>query len=266
MNLDWWYIMKKQILFLFFIGIIISACGRNKDEFIIAVSKSSGSESYEQYNKWLSNLCPEATLVNLYEMELSEAEATMKKADALVLSGGPDVHPGRYGREMDTSRCSIDAWRDTLEFMAVEIALKDKLPILAICRGEQLLNVHLGGKLIVDIPEDAHSDIHQIPNSYNAEHRVAIVTGTRMRELIGERMGIVNSNHHQAVVMLPRALKACVYAEDNIIEAYEWSEPEGKSFLIAVQWHPERLGEDNPLSQKIGEKFIEEAKLFNDKQ
>jgi putative glutamine amidotransferase len=260
--------MKKQILFLLFTGIILSSCGieRKSNELIIAVSKSSGSENYEQYNKWLGELCPEAKLVNLYEMKLEEAEAVMKKADALVLSGGPDVHPGRYGREQDTAKCYIDAWRDTLEFMAADIALTDKMPILGICRGEQLLNVHLGGELIVDIPEEINSELHQIPDSYTLEHRVNLVTGTRFSKLIGKRNGFVNSNHHQAASVLPHQLVPCAYADDDIIEAYEWRNPEDKSFLIAVQWHPERLGKDNPLSQKIGEKFIEEVKLFNSKQ
>jgi putative glutamine amidotransferase len=134
--------------------------------------------------------------------------------------------------------------------MVAEYALDKKMPILAICRGEQLLNVLLGGKLIVDLPEDMHTEIHQIENSPNSKHEIGIVGGSQLHKLIGKSKGIVNTNHHQAVTYLPNELIPVAFAtEDQIIEAYEWREPENKSFLIAVQWHPERLG--ITLYQKI---------------
>lgn len=255
--------MRKLHLLIILMALILISCSRNKD-IIIVVSKVDDSESYKQYKVWLTELCPEAKIVNLYKMNLEEAKDAMKEADALVLSGGPDVHPGRYGRIMDAARCSIDARRDTLEFMAAKYALDKKMPIMAICRGEQLLNVMLGGKLIVDLPEDMHTDIHQIENSPNAKHEIGIVSGSMLHGLVKISKGIVNTNHHQAVTYLPNEFTPVAFAlEDQIIEAYEWRDPENKSFLIAVQWHPERLGLDNPLSKNIGEKFIEEVKKYN---
>lgn len=257
--------MKKYILLLAILfGMILSSC--NNDEVIIAITKGAGSEHYDTYPNWIKSLHPNAKCVDLYNISLKDAERILKKCDGLILSGGPDVHPDRYGRNYDTSRCSIDARRDTLEWLACDIAFERKIPVLAVCRGEQLLNVYYGGTLIVDIPEDMKSNIHQDRSNPNVEHKVNIVVNSRFRKIVGVTNGVVNSNHHQAVGILANVFKPSAFSDDDIVEAYEWRDTIDKSFLLAVQWHPERLdstNNTNPLSYEIGKAFIR-AILNND--
>ena len=251
--------MKFKIIIALMLLVLVS-CSKEND-MLIAVSKMAGSPGYERYNSWLSKLNPDAELINLYEMEYSEIKEILAKCDGFVLSGGPDVHPGRFGMEKDTARCGIDMRRDTLEFLALEIALERKIPILAICRGEQLLNVHLGGKLIVDLPADLDTEIHRNGEG-SGSHEITIFENTLLYELNNGINTIeVNTNHHQAVAYLADELKATAYStEDKVIEAFQWRNPEGKSFLIATQWHPEKPGADSILNRKIGERFFQEVK------
>jgi putative glutamine amidotransferase len=256
--------MKKIIPLLFLAIFLLQSCEKD-DGITIAISKTNDTEHYIRYKEWVAELCPEAEIINLYEMSLNDAESVLQRCDGLVLSGGPDVHPGRFGLEGDTARCGIDARRDTLEFMAAKYALEQKMPILAICRGEQLLNVVLGGSLVIDLPEDRMTLIHQVDTNSNARHDVFAEKGTEFAKITQKLEGTVNTNHHQAVNKLAEELKVSAYTfPDSIIEAYEWKNPEGKSPMIAVQWHPERLEQDNPFSINLGKKFIEFVKAYSD--
>lgn len=257
--------MKKYLLPLILLILAVQACEKPDDGITIAVSKSSGGVHYERYSEWIAELCPEAEIIDLSDMTPSEAEIILKRCDGLVLSGGPDVHPGRFGKQADTGRCYIDERRDTLEFAAAEFALLHKMPILAVCRGEQLLNVVLGGSLVIDLPEDRLTVIHRNDSNSNALHDIFIKKGTRFLDIVGTDQGTVNTNHHQAVDRLADELTATAFTlPDSIIEAFEWKNPEGKSPMIAVQWHPERLDTSNVFSKNIGHKFIEAVKIYSD--
>lgn len=226
----------------------------------IALSKGIGSEGYLRYCQWLNSSNHKVNCINLYNIPYEEALNLLKESSGLVLTGGPDVHPDRYGRIEDTSRCEIDPIRDTLEFMLIEKALEMKIPIFAICRGEQILNVALGGSLIVDIPEDYPNAItHRCPKSDTCFHYVRILKDSKLYKITGVDAGIVNTNHHQAVARLAEPFKAVAFSEDNIIEAYEWIDPSNRSYLIAVQWHPERLDKSNPLSINLLNEFLKKV-------
>ena len=142
----------------------------------------------------------------------------------------------------------------------IKIALEKKIPIFCICRGAQLFNVSQGGSLIIDIQQDSPSIVsHQLPSPEGAWHDIKIDKQSYLYTLTQTDKGKVNSFHHQAVKKIASNLIVWAKAPDGIIEAYGWKEPAGKSFLIAVQWHPERMLKDELLSKKLAEKFLEEV-------
>ncbi len=148
-----------QNIILFFICILVLGCNSPKeDQILIAISKGKPAEHYGNYGKWLKIADPTIEWVDLYHISLDSALMTLDQCSGLLISGGPDVYPGRYGQADDTVRCgSIDYRRDTLEFILINKALAMGLPILGICRGEQIMNVVMGGSLYVDIPTDFDS-------------------------------------------------------------------------------------------------------------
>jgi putative glutamine amidotransferase len=147
------YLLKIYCLFMF---ITASANPlQAQDQPLIAISRGSSSESYLAYGAWLKNIDREVRWVDMSVYPVDSALAILDKCSGLLLSGGDDVYPGRYGRESDTSRCDKpDHERDALEFALIRKAEELGLPVLGICRGLQILNVVYGGSLIIDIPQD----------------------------------------------------------------------------------------------------------------
>lgn len=238
----------------------------NNSIYKIVLSKGSGSKSYENYGRWLrQNSDDSLEIIDLYHKSFEEAKKYIAECDGVVLTGGPDVHPGRFDKAYDTTRCSIDLKRDTLEFALINLALEKKLPILGICRGMQILNVALKGDLIVDIPEDIGNNvIHQIDEG-DAEHKITIIKDSYFNELTKLDDGIVNSNHHQAIGKLSDDLIASSFTNDSLPESIEWKNKENKSWLLAVQWHPERLAAHHPLSETIVREFLRQVMQKNQK-
>jgi putative glutamine amidotransferase len=181
-------------------------------------------------------------------------------ADGIIISGGPDVNPGIYGKAQEKDRCeSIDNRRDSLELRMIKYAIENKIPLLGICRGHQILNVANKGSLIIDIPSDYDTTII---HRRGGDHMVKIVEGTLLSELITPDSGLVNSSHHQAVETLAPGYRATAFARDGIIEAIEPVEPDGHPFILGVQWHPETLireSENHPFSLPILLRFVEEV-------
>ncbi|HTX02074.1 MAG TPA: gamma-glutamyl-gamma-aminobutyrate hydrolase family protein [Candidatus Acidoferrales bacterium] len=176
------------------------------------------------------------------------------RIDGIIFTGGGDVAPDRFGRADEIDRCEgIKLPRDDHEFRMCEIAAERALPTLGICRGEQLLNVHFGGTLITHMPTARE---HVKRNHEDARHSITTVRGSAVAQLaLGERAD-VNSSHHQAVDRLAEPFAVTARAGDGTIEAYEWSQPDGKPFLLAVQWHPERMNQTEPLAGPIFERFL----------
>lgn len=255
---------NKNLLIILSIFSVLFLNSCFKSEIKVALSKGSGSEHYEQYEKWLKEINSDIEYIDLYHIERAEALKILKECSGLVLTGGPDVHPDKYGKGYDTARCEIDLKRDSLEFELIKLARELKLPILAICRGEQILNVAYGGSLIVDIPSDFDTLVqHRCEDPTNCFHKVMITENTMLAKLSGLQFGEVNSNHHQGVHKLANVFVASAFSQDGLIEAYEWKDKNNNPFLIAVQWHPERLEKTNKLSYKIGDKFLKEVLKYS---
>lgn len=172
-------------------------------------------------------------------------EATMDLAAGLLLSGGGDVAPGLYGQAAHPATANVDEVRDATEKRATEIALARGLPVLAICRGIQFLNVVLGGTLIQDIPswrQSATPPPAMVQHS-GATHDIRVETGCLLSRLWEGRSPVVNSTHHQAVDRVADGLRATAWAPDGIVEAAESAN--GRR-ILAVQFHPERLAARQP--------------------
>lgn len=225
----------------------------------IGLSRGSGSPKYDNYWRWLRSYDPGVHIIDLYESESPEED--FAKLDALILTGGGDIHPERYGRPELEDRCvGIDVKRDELELAVLDYAVEHKLPVLGICRGLQIINVFCEGSLVIHIPDmpDA-GDYHAGLDSGDNYHDVEIEPGSILFRLTGETHGEVNSSHHQGIERLGERLLACAMSPDGMIEGIEWREPEQASFLVAVQWHPERLNPDEQLSKGLLERFFMEA-------
>ncbi len=166
-------------------------------------------------------------------------EETVSALDALVLSGGPDLDPALYGAPPHPQTREIRPHRDRAEIALLSAALDRDLPVLAICRGSQLLNVALGGDLEQHVPDLVGHDGHKEQPGSFSEHPVEILPGTRLSSLLGEGT-VVKSHHHQGYRRLGRGLEPAARAEDGTIEALE--EP-SRRFVVGVLWHPE-AGDD----------------------
>ncbi|MEU3340145.1 gamma-glutamyl-gamma-aminobutyrate hydrolase family protein [Streptomyces sp. NPDC002144] len=166
--------------------------------------------------------------------EPEQAAATVARLDALVIAGGPDVDPARYGAERDPRTGPPAHARDTWELALIDAALSAGVPLLGICRGMQLLNVALGGTLVQHV--EGHAEVVGV----FGRHTVKPVPGTRYAEAVPEETS-VPAYHHQAVDRLGTGLLPSAYAEDGTVEAVELPATDG--WVLGVQWHPE-MGED----------------------
>jgi putative glutamine amidotransferase len=234
----------------------------------IAISKGSGSEKYENYGKWIKKADETVECVDMSQLDKEEALKVLEECAGIVFTGGEDVEPSRYGKtdvNYDEKHVETDPKRDELEFALVEKAEELKMPVLGICRGAQLLNVAFGGTLVVDIPSEYETEQeHRAVEKKDQKHEVEIVSGSILKKIAGALEGEVNSAHHQAITKLPQNLTAAAKAPDGIIEAFEWQDPMGKPFLLAVQWHPERMeNPESPLSLPIARHFLFEAESYD---
>ena len=185
-----------------------------------------------------------AGLVPLLVPPILDPEAACAALDGvhgLVLTGGEDVDPGRYGAAPHHKLGETDRARDVVELALIAGAERRRLPILAICRGIQILNVALGGTLYQDLTSERPGPVdHADPRS---RHGLRIEAGTLLHRTLETVHGSVNSRHHQAIRDLAPALRANAWAEDGVIEGAEWADP-GAPWTLAVQWHPEDDVED----------------------
>lgn len=247
--------MKTRILLLALISLILWSCGGKPDHETLRIALSSGSVNYIS---WIHRLDSTVQIIDLKGLPEDSAVLLLKGCHGIVFTGGEDVVPSYYGQPGDSSRCEMNPARDSLEFALIRTAFKQKMPVLGICRGQQIINVAKGGTLVVDIPTDYPSLVsHRCEDYTKCFHSVKLVEETLLREVCKTDTGWVTTNHHQAVAALGDGIRVSARSADGLPEAIEWADPKSKSFFMAVQWHPERMETGNPLSDPIGKAFLQ---------
>lgn len=179
--------------------------------------------------------------------------------DGLLLTGGHDVGPYVYGKEA-SKECGIPCkTRDEMEGILLEQAIKEDKPVFGICRGIQFMNAYLGGDLYQDLPTEYVCKVeHHMEPPYDvAAHKVEVLEGTKLADIIGSGIHEVNSYHHQAVKTPADSVEIMAVSEDGLIEAFS---VKNKKFMVGVQWHPEFSYEVNPESVKLVQAFVDACK------
>ena len=214
-------------------------------------------EKYPNYEKWI--LIESDVEVIRLGYQFSNLD-DIKKCDGIVLTGGEDVHPRFYGKEISypNAPSEFEEKRDEFEVTTFEQAQERNLPVLGICRGLQLINCVLGGTLKQDLGE--LNKVHMRISKEDKVHNIKIEPQTLLSGILNVNQGQVNSSHHQAIDKIGKGIKANCWTDDGTIEGIESSEGD-RPFLLAVQWHPERMiNQASPLSKNLKYSFLENTK------
>ena len=184
------------------------------------------------------------------------AERWLDVVDAVVLIGGGDINPAEFGSAGHETIYNLSAERDAMELALMRALLARPKPVLAICRGMQILNTVLGGTLHVHLPDVVgESVLHRAPPRDPISHGIQVATDSELAKVIGEQVNTA-SWHHQAIHQLGKGLKAVAWAPDGVIEAVEL---EGRQDLLAVQWHPEITAAEDDGQQRMFDWLIKQA-------
>lgn len=228
----------------------------------VAEESANKRDAYEHYLSAIREAGGEPVEVSL-RLPADQLQQLARSLDAVVLTGSPaDVDPQRFSSPRHPAAARPDPDRERTDIALLDHAMSAGKPVLAICYGEQLLNVHLGGTLLQDIPSELQTTIDhdQDEDGNDGLHTVRIEGGhlaevARQTHAGGEAQ--VNSSHHQAVLQPGRGLRVTARAPDGVVEAIEW---EGSpDWVVGVQWHPERMRGD-ALAQALFRRLVTEAR------
>lgn len=177
--------------------------------------------------------------------------------DGFLFTGGPDVHPFYFGEETHPACGNVSSQRDLLELSLLPLILEAKKPLLGICRGIQVINIGLGGTIFQDIKsqlKEDHPIAHQQPFAFKLpSHTVTLSADSKLAQISCTKTLHVNSMHHQAVKTIAPGLTVCGRSKDHLVEAVEMPD---YPYLIAVQWHPEYLWEEQEPARRLFESFV----------
>lgn len=188
-----------------------------------------------------------------------DPESLLGGLSGLVLAGGGDIDSRRYGAEPHPSVYGVDDGRDELELALLRAALAARIPVLAICRGFQVVNVACGGTLWQHLPEREGADVHGDPTeSRSTRHPVEAAPGSRLAEAAGTaHLEDCVSHHHQGVAEVGDGLVPVAWSSDGLVEGLEAT---GEGWLVAVQWHPEVTAAEDPVQQRLFDAFAAQVR------
>ncbi|MGB3946718.1 MAG: gamma-glutamyl-gamma-aminobutyrate hydrolase family protein [Bacteroidia bacterium] len=218
---------------------------------------------YENYPLWIKENDDSIEIIRLTPAN----KELLNACDGIVLSGGVDTHPSFYNNQRlnyPLAPTEFNTTRDKFEISVFEYTQKNKVPVLAICRGMQLINIALGGDMIQDI-EEAGKQNHRRVENRDTIHAITINKETQLYKITGTEQGIINSAHHQALGKVAERLIITGYSPDGIAESAELKQFQDYAFLLCVQWHPERLAQEqpeNPFAKNIRTAFLQAAINF----
>lgn len=191
-------------------------------------------------------------------LESDAIDPLLARLSGICIAGGPDIDPRSYGGDPHPKLGPTETEIDRFELAMMWAARARCLPVLAICRGAQILNVALGGSLHMHLPDDAGDRVeHRRAGSEGpaASHEIRVEPDSRLGRLLGTERTVVNSYHHQAARKLGRGLRAVAHADDGVIEAIELNGPD---FVVGVQWHAEAM--DSAEQHALFEGFVDAAR------
>jgi len=194
------------------------------------------------------------------ENDESQALRDIERLDALLISGGADIEPHHFGEELHPKTEANVPERDAYELCLIRAAWERDLPLLAICRGVQVMNVALGGTLIQHLPDLVNGEVdHHSGHDISERHIITIDGASKLGEIVGQLRFATNSTHHQALAKIGEPLRITARADDGIIEAVEAVQP--RRFWIGVQWHPERtIAKGDAPSEALLRAFVQAAR------
>ena len=239
----------RNVIYLLLATIILGSCEKSPNKTII-LSKASSN-----YIKWIKS----DGIIVLDAYTIKNTDSILKLADGIVLTGGEDINPLEYNDSINIKVCGpINYFRDTLERKLFDFALKNKIPLIGVCRGMQMMNVASGGTLYGDLPSEIGE---KVVHRHNGEVMHDIVLSSQddfYNNLIfpaDQDTFLVNSWHHQGLKDIADNIHIIARAYDGLPEAAIMDTSE-HPFIVAVQFHPERLGKDNGIHQQMRASFF----------
>jgi putative glutamine amidotransferase len=234
----------KKLIFALVPFLFLFSCHKEQQKTII-LSKASSN-----YIKWIEA----ENVIVLDAYTIKNTDSILALADGIILTGGEDINPLQYNDTINLAVCGdINYQRDTLERKLFDFAFKNKLPLVGVCRGMQMMNVASGGSLYGDIPTEIGTTvIHR--NNGEVMHEIVLCDTSSLIFLTGTDTIMVNSWHHQGLKIMPNHIRVIARSFDGLPEAVVMDKSE-HPFMIAVQFHPERLGKDNAIHQKMRDSF-----------
>ena len=187
--------------------------------------------------------------------ERAEPAELLDLVDALLLVGGGDVEPARYGGDGGPTIYGVEPDRDALEVDLLRTAAERSIPTLAVCRGIQVMNVAFGGTLIPNLPDEPGMLVHGSPTEVAVRHTVKTAPDGLLAAVTDVDVLECASHHHQALAELGDGVVACGWSEDGLVEAIE----RGEGWMLGVQWHPEETAGTDPAQQRLFDTLVEQA-------
>ena len=240
----------KKLLIILVSFLLLFSCQQQQQKTII-LSKASSN-----YIKWIED----ENVIILDAYTIKNTDSILKLADGIILTGGEDINPLEYNDTINLKVCGdINYERDTLERKLFDFAFDNKIPLIGVCRGMQMMNVASGGSLYGDIPTEIGTEvIHR--NNGEVFHEIVLCDTSTLIFPIGTDTIMVNSWHHQGLKIMPNHLRVIARSYDNLPEAVVM-DTSIHPFMIAVQFHPERLGKDNIIHQTLKNSFYKKIKI-----
>jgi putative glutamine amidotransferase len=226
---------------------------------MVRIGITESDTNFQNYPAWIQGDGVEVIVLSYR----SQNKSDFANCDGFLLSGGVDMHPSGYGNVRTDYPWStnFNESRDAFELEVFHYACIHEKPVLAICRGLQLVNAALGGNLIQDLQEQGFSN-HRKGTQADGEHAVSVESNSLLFTIAGQSQGLVNSAHHQGLDRIAESLRVSAWSEDRVVEAIEYTDFNQKPFFLGVQWHPERLriqDSQMPFSINIRQAFIDAA-------
>ena len=213
---------------------------------------------YLNYERWIRDQ-PGVEIIKLSYDENNFND--IERCNGIMLTGGNDINPRLYNQPEYLPYCDpkdIDEKRDEFEWKVMQHTEEKQLPVLGICRGLQFVNIFLGGTLVPDIPAFGKFNHDKFKEGYDRDHLVEVDKNSLLYKITGQEKGEINSAHHQSTDMPGYGLVVNALSPDGIIEGMERKEVDGKSYLMLVQWHPERMKDlESIFSKNIRHSFLD---------